>query len=88
MFEGMTYEEAIDDVAKETGDVIEALFDGEVNMTDFMEIVEGGKAWNAALKIPGLTRKQLLAHVFARLPKYGVQVWEPIPEGVIPAETE
>ena len=84
-FAGMTFEEAVDLVAKETGDVIEAAFDGQINMKDFMELIEGGKAWNAALKIPSITRKQLIAHVFARLPKYGVAVWEPLPEGVIPA---
>jgi len=85
-FVGMSYEEVIEIVAKETGDVIEAAFDGEINTRDFMELVEGGQTWNAALKVPGLTKKALLAHVFARLPKYGIQVWEPLPEGVVPAE--
>lgn len=85
MFEGKTYEEAINEVAKETVELVLALFDGEVNMTDFMALVESGKAWNAAIHIPGIEKKTLLAHVVAVLAGKGVGIALPLPTGTIPA---
>ncbi len=80
----MTYKDVIDGVTQETIEALDKWFDGEVNTEDFMETMEAGMAWNAALKVPGLTRKQLIAHVVARLPQYAVGELVPLPEGEVP----
>ena len=84
MFAGKTYDEAMDIVANETAEVMYAYLDGEVNAKDFMETAEAGMAWNAAMKIPGLDKKLLWAHVLIRLGRIGLDAALPLPEGTIP----
>ena len=83
-FAGMTYQAAVDVIAKETVEAVEQMMDGEWNFKDFQETLEAGQAWNAAMKIPGLDKATLLPHVFAKLSQYGVALWKPLPEGTIP----
>ena len=80
----MTYEEFVEGVAKDTADTLEALYDDGVGFDDLDDVIKAGTTWNAALKVPGISKKTLIMHVIARMPKYVVGKFEPLPTGEIP----
>lgn len=89
----MTCDELVEQVADETVDLLEAIYDDGFDIEDILEVVEAGDkwkhAWNVFSKLEqmgeNVTKKDLLMHVVAKLPSRVIAVISPLPEGEIPA---
>lgn len=85
----MTYDELIDQVVKETADILNAVYDDGFQITDLAEVVQAGQKWTYAWNVfaranTGVTKEHLLLHVVARLPKYVASTLKPLPDGEVP----
>jgi hypothetical protein len=84
----VTYEELINQVVKETVDIVDSIDDG-FQISDLGEVVEAAVKWKSAISAAGMagddfTVSDLLFHVISRLPAEVVAKLKPIPEGELP----